>query len=391
MATVARGDPFGAARDPNNANPDRQVAESLFGGENKVGFFGGGQRVSDPMSYMLPGFAGQQQTSQDQMYRALGLEQQYQQIVPGTPEWNAQLATMSNEVAKGRMTLADFQSFLQNGTRMPIPGAMTQVAQPQDQFRAGQAGLADSLMGTIMGQTPSVAEEQLRGTTDRNIAQAHALAQGGPRNAGTARMVANQVGDINQQAVGQGALLRAGEVASAQGLLGGLLGNARGQDIGFFGAQQSAGQGWAGQGLSAAQMQLQAQIAREQQAGQNFAGAQQNAIGGKILSAAAGAISPLSSMFPSGGGGGGAAPGSQYAGYSQAPVKIGFSGGEVPGYAPGGAVDSMANDTVPALLSPGEVVLPRSVTMADDAEALAAEFVREVKRKRGIKTTKKAA
>jgi hypothetical protein len=43
-------------------------------------------------------------------------------------------------------------------------------------------------------------------------------------------------------------------------------------------------------------------------------------------------------------------------------------GGEVPGQAqvPG---DSLANDTVPALVSPGEIVLPRSITQLDPSEA----------------------
>src|SRR6185437_3271553 len=53
-------------------------------------------------------------------------------------------------------------------------------------------------------------------------------------------------------------------------------------------------------------------------------------------------------------------------------------GGRVPGQAqtPG---DSTANDTVPAHLSPGEVVLPRSVSMAPNAPQKAAQFVAQTK------------
>jgi len=61
-------------------------------------------------------------------------------------------------------------------------------------------------------------------------------------------------------------------------------------------------------------------------------------------------------------------------------------GGPVPGYAHGG--DSYRNDTVPAMLSPGEIVLPRSVTQDEDAPELAKEFVEAIKRHRP-KTSKK--
>lgn len=50
------------------------------------------------------------------------------------------------------------------------------------------------------------------------------------------------------------------------------------------------------------------------------------------------------------------------------------SGGKVPGAAQV-AGDSERNDTVPAMLSPKEIVLPRSVTMAPDAPQKAAKFV----------------
>lgn len=55
-------------------------------------------------------------------------------------------------------------------------------------------------------------------------------------------------------------------------------------------------------------------------------------------------------------------------------------GAEVPG---DGMVngDSPKNDTVPALLSPKEIVLPRSVTMSDDAPEKAMEFVEAIKGK----------
>lgn len=57
------------------------------------------------------------------------------------------------------------------------------------------------------------------------------------------------------------------------------------------------------------------------------------------------------------------------------------SGGQVGGQAEVEG-NSEKNDTVPALLSPGEIVLPRSVTQSPDMEKKAIEFLRHVKAKK---------
>lgn len=58
-------------------------------------------------------------------------------------------------------------------------------------------------------------------------------------------------------------------------------------------------------------------------------------------------------------------------------------GGKIPGKAPMPG-DHPANDKVRAMLSPGEIVIPRSITMHPDAPQLAAKFVaNELKKKRG--------
>jgi hypothetical protein len=51
------------------------------------------------------------------------------------------------------------------------------------------------------------------------------------------------------------------------------------------------------------------------------------------------------------------------------------------GMAHGGTVDSESNDVVPAMLSPGEIVLPRSVAQSDEAPEDAAAFVAALKRR----------
>lgn len=57
-----------------------------------------------------------------------------------------------------------------------------------------------------------------------------------------------------------------------------------------------------------------------------------------------------------------------------------LNGGKVPGKAEVKG-DSEKNDTQPALLSPGEIVLPRSVTMAPDMEKRTLEFLKQLKKK----------
>jgi hypothetical protein len=60
-------------------------------------------------------------------------------------------------------------------------------------------------------------------------------------------------------------------------------------------------------------------------------------------------------------------------------------GGPVPGRAQVFGDDEV-NDTVPAKLSPGEIVIPRSITLGPDAPEKAAEFVRAVMQRKGGNT-----
>lgn len=92
--------------------------------------------------------------------------------------------------------------------------------------------------------------------------------------------------------------------------------------------------------------------------------------------------SPMTSAYfnapPSLGGAGGRSP-SLGAGTKFSMPKTSFDkGGKVPGTAKVKG-DSYSNDHVKALLSPGEIVLPRSVTMGKDAPEKAAKFVAAVR------------
>lgn len=60
----------------------------------------------------------------------------------------------------------------------------------------------------------------------------------------------------------------------------------------------------------------------------------------------------------------------------------GRDGGHVPGKAKVQG-DNGQNDTVPAMLSPGEIVIPRSIAQHPDAPNLAADFVAQIRAKKG--------
>jgi hypothetical protein len=103
----------------------------------------------------------------------------------------------------------------------------------QAQFRNQQMALAQMLEAQSMGQGPSLANQQLKMGTDRNLAQAMAMAgsmRGGNTAAGL-RNVQNQTSMINQQASQQAALQRMQEQMSAREQLAGVLSSGRGLDI----------------------------------------------------------------------------------------------------------------------------------------------------------------
>lgn len=307
---------------PKNSNgiarggPDMgKFGDWLGGNGQRPGIFGGGQYAPDESKFQLPG-------------------------------------------------LAQAQGFAQQNAQNALGAAAPMVDQGQaDQFRGQQSQLAGMLMQGAQGNGPSAAQGLLQQQTQNNIANAYAMAQANPNNAGAARNIANQAAMANQQAAGQGAIMRAQEQQAAQGQLGGLLSGARGQDLGVAGQNAQLAQnqfqlgnqaalGWSGQQLGANEAQLRANLAEQQMKANAYANAQ---AGGRQL--LGGTLSAGSALL------GGLA-----------------QGGLVFGHAAYGG-DSYANDTVPAMLSPGEVVLPRSVVQSEDAPEKAKAFLEAIKRK----------
>lgn len=103
-----------------------------------------------------------------------------------------------------------------------------------NEVRGRQMTLADQLTAQAAGQGPSLANMQLQQATNRNLAQAAALAssgRGGAQGGLGMRQVQNQQADIAGQAARDAAILRVQEQMQARESLGGLLNQTRGTDV----------------------------------------------------------------------------------------------------------------------------------------------------------------
>jgi hypothetical protein len=198
-------------------------------------------------------------------------------------------------------------------------GDIAAAQQQQRANMAGQQALAQQLQAQAMGVGPSVAQEALKQAMNRGTKQTTAAmaSQKGINPALAQRMAADIGAQGMQETAAQGAQLRAQEQLGAQGALGGLYGQ--------MGQQALTAQG---QMLAAQQAQNQINAGVEAQNAANIAGL----VGGVFN--AAGSAATMNMMRKAHGG------------------KI-EGKAKVPG-------DHEANDTVPAMLSPGEIVIPRS-------------------------------
>ena len=276
-------------------------------------------------------------------------------------------------------------------------GATTAQQQAFVNQLAGQNGIQNQsnvynqLQGVANGTGPNPAQAMLANQTGANVAQQAAL-MGSQRGVGSnpallAREAAQQGGALQQNAVGQGAALQAQQSLGALGQLG----NLSSQQV----AQQQAGLGQLGQ----TQLGLSGQIANQlgQQNATNAGVAQQNAQNaqgfitgglkglGSAIGLADGGEVPFNDADPSTPGAAGSflarALRDSSGGPSQSSPIAMSSGGHVPGR-PVKMGDDEANDTVPAMLSPGEIVVPR--TKASDPKKAAA-FAAAVAARKGRK------
>lgn len=201
----------------------------------------------------------------------------------------------------------------------------------------GQGHLAAVLRAQMAGAGPNPAQLQYAQNVQNNVANAQGLisSQRGLNPALAARLGASAASDANQRAALNAALLQQQQQLGAQSQLGGLYGQ---MQAGNLGQQQLYNQSVLG-----------AQGLQQQTSAQNAA-INAGVLGG-IMSGISGGVAKTAA--------------------SPAPPVAAARGGKVPGKAMVSG-DSQENDVVPAMLSPGEIVIPRS--KADDPEK-AKEFI----------------
>jgi len=206
-----------------------------------------------------------------------------------------------------------------------VGNALGIKAPGQQQAAPGSpSAYGEFIQNMAMGRGPSVAQTQMQQGLGQALAQAQAQAASarGVSPALAARMAQQSQAQMSQQANIGAAMMRSQEQMNAAGMWGNYL----------TGQQNMA--------LSRDQMQAQKDIAHSQQNTQ--------LLGGLL-------------------GAGGAALG-----------MMKYDGGLIPGR-PAVNGNSPKNDTVPAMLSPGEIVLPLSVVNHPDAGEKAREFVDSLK------------
>lgn len=245
-----------------------------------------------------------------------------------------------------------------------------------------QRRLAEALRAQAEGRTPSLAGMQYaRALEASQAAAASQLASArGLSPSQAQRLLLTQQSAARAAAAGKSAEMRLQEQQMAQANLGTLLGQSRQQAT--LAASAAGGLGAQAGQLGLAQQELeQRRLIAEQELRRQQQQAQERAIATGVGTVAGGLLGSLggpggtiagasigSRIF--GGGGGGLTEA------EAAPFRS--KGGEIKGRAKFNG-DTRTNDTVPALLSPGEIVLPRSVAQDEQAPEKAKKFVEAIK------------
>ncbi len=285
-----------------------------------------------------------------------------------------------------------------------------------------QSNVYNQLAAQAQGQGPNPAQQALANATGANVANQAALMagqRGGAANpALLARQAAQQGAGIQQQAAGQGALMQAEQQNQAINSMG----NIAGQQVQNLGG---AGNAYAQTALGQ-QGNVYGAIANQNSANVSAQNAANEANKGRGLMGALGGLAQGVTAV-AGLGHGGPAPGADMSSFgAPQPIQspsLGVNTSMGPrtnfGLAHGGAVDgpksavgqhfrtmkegghvpgqaqvegdSVKNDTVPTMLSPGEFVLTRSVMNSKDPAKAASAFVAAhlSKKKHGSKKSKK--
>lgn len=275
-----------------------------------------------------------------------------------------------SEYARADYTPQDFAAAIANAQNQASTFNPNMVnATQSDQTRNQNQQLIRALQAQASGQAPSMAQMQLQQATQQNIANTAGQigSTRGMNPALQARLIAQQGAAQNQNMAGQAAMARVQEQQGALGNLANALQAQRAQDISMAGLgaqtgiqQQALGNQMFGTLQNALATQNQQQLSNYWNQQQLAAQANmQNAQAANVHTQAIGQGIQKSMGAGMSGMGAGMAGGMADGGYVE--------GGEIK--EPG---DHPDNDTVFALLSPGEIVIPR--TKAQDPD-MAKEFI----------------
>lgn len=257
---------------------------------------------------------------------------------------------------------------------------------------AEQAQLAEALRAQAEGRAPSLAAMQYAQALEQSqAAAASQLASArGLSPAQAQRLMLTQQAGARAGAAAQSAQLRLQEQQAAQAALGNLLGQRRQQEL--LGGQLAAGLYGTAGGLGTQQAISQAEMNQRARQMAMGLGTQEQALATQQASSLMGAGGAAgATLFAAGQKGQqqtpmsfddtAAAQQSYQARYGTARARGGAAPREIPGKAKYKG-DTRSNDTVPALLSPGEIVLPRSVAQDEDAPDKAKKFVQAIKKQK---------
>lgn len=266
---------------------------------------------------------------------------------------------MGGVISSGSGTAGNFIGGITNplennlGVTSTVNTSPYQVNQAQyNQNYSNEQALAQQLLAQNAGQGPNPALSQLAQTTSQNIAQSAGTvaSQKGLNPALAARLAGQNAANTNQQANAQAATLYGQQILGNEANLANLYGN-----------------------MNQQQLNENALLSGNYNAAQNLNlnQAQQNAATRQQILGGA-----LQGIGSAGSQGGSAGSGLSAAGGAIAASQGGKIGGkaEVEG-------DSLENDKVPAMLSPGEIVVPRS--KAEDPEMAKAFIDHLMKNEKG--------
>lgn len=261
--------------------------------------------------------------------------------------------------------------------------AFLQALQGQNGIQ-NQSNVYNQLQGVANGTGPNPALQQLQNTTGQNVANQAALMASQRGVSSNPALLARQVGQqgagIQQQAAGQGAALQAQQQLEALSQLGGIAGQQVGNLAGAQNAYNQYAQGEQNNLLNSLANYNQSNVGMQSNInsanagiGQSNAQAQGQVIGGIFqgAGAAVGLHKADGGMIPA------SAGRSSFSQYLNA-----SDGAVVPGQAKVSG-DSLKNDTVPAMLSPGEIVIPRHIVNSPDPVSNSAQFVQAILARHG--------